>query len=416
MQANIIMHIDVNSAYLSWEAVNALKKGSKIDLRTIPSVVGGDESKRHGIVLAKSVPAKKFKIKTGETLYSARQKCPNLTVVSPTYPLYIEQSNALKTLLLTYTPTIERFSIDEYFADFSGFERQYGDAMQFAENLKNIIYQKLGFTVNIGVSTNKLLAKMAGDFEKPNKIHSLFPSEIENKLWHLPIENLFMLGRQTAPKMRAIGINTIGDLANADSDLIKLKFQKQGVILQNYANGKGNNLKSFKNSKQKGIGNSTTIAFDVKDKNTAYMIILSLTEMVAYRLRKSNKLCQLISISLKDNKFNSYSHQKKLDSSTDNTNVIYQQAKILFDQSWKRVPLRQIGVRVGKLISANYQQLSMLENIQQDKQKLDQTLDQIRNRYGQNAIMRASFVNTEIDPIKGGTNNIGDYPMAKSQI
>ncbi len=416
MKAAIIMHIDVNSAYLSWSAVEALNQGCQVDLRNIPAVVGGDETKRHGIVLAKSIPAKKFKIKTGETLYSARKKCPNLTVVSPNYPLYLERSRALGKLLSRYTPTIQQFSIDEYFADFSGFERQYGEPMQFAYSLKDTIYKELGFTVNIGVSTNKLLAKMAGDFEKPNKVHSLFPNEIEQKLWVLPIEDLFMLGKKTAPKMRALGIKTIGDLANADTNLIKAKFKKQGVVLQNFANGNGDRLNSFAKQAQKGIGNSTTTAYDIKDRDSAYMVILSLVEMVAYRLRMNKKLCQIITISIKDNQFNSHSHQRQLAVSTDHTSTIYQQAKELFDELWTGIPLRHIGVRLGKLSAADYRQLSLLDQQVSSDKKLDQTLDDIRNRYGKNAVMRASFVNTNVDAMKGGTYNIIDYPMAKSKL
>lgn len=197
----LIFHIDVNSAYLSWESAYRLQQGEKLDIRTIPSVIGGDESSRHGIVLAKSIFAKKYNIKTGESLYEARRKCPELSVFPPRYWLYMQCSSAMHEILQEYTPIIQGFSVDESFLDFSNMENLYPDYMKLAETIQRKNKKRLGFTVNIGISNNKLLAKIASDLKKPDKIHTLFPAEIEKKMWPLPLEDLFMVGRATISKL-----------------------------------------------------------------------------------------------------------------------------------------------------------------------------------------------------------------------
>ena len=191
----IIMHIDVNSAFLSWEACYRLQQGDLLDLRTIPSIVGGNPDTRRGIVLAKSVPAKEFNIKTGESLYSALQKCPTLTIVAPRFDLYLKCSNSLIKLLEEYSPSIQRYSIDECFLDYTNMEQHFGDPLSAAHKIKERIKNELGFTVNIGISNNKLLAKMASDFQKPDAVHTLYPHEIKEKMWPLPVGDLFMVGR-----------------------------------------------------------------------------------------------------------------------------------------------------------------------------------------------------------------------------
>jgi DNA polymerase-4 len=298
LDGRIVFHIDVNSAYLSWEAVNRLQYGDTVDLRTIPSVVGGDESTRHGIVLAKSIPAKKYKIKTGETLFSARMKCPHLVVVPPHYDLYMRCSAAMHKILEEYSPCVQQFSIDEYFLDYTNMEKHFGKPIDAAFQIKNRIKKELGFTVNIGISTNKLLAKMASEFEKPDKVHTLFPYEIPEKMWPLPVENLFMVGRATAPKLRSKNIFTIGQLANTDPELLKYWLKSHGLLIWQYANGMDESPLRSEGLPIKGIGNSTTIAFDVTDKKTACMVLLSLTETVTMRLRDVKKCAYVISVSL----------------------------------------------------------------------------------------------------------------------
>ena len=328
----LIFHIDVNSAYLSWEAVYRLQQGEELDLRTIPSVIGGDEASRHGIVLAKSLPAKKYNIQTGETLYNARIKCPDIVSVPPRYGLYMQCSAAMNKLFYEYTPIIQRFSVDESFLDFSNMENLYPDYMDLATTIKERIKSELGFTVNIGISNNKLLAKVASDLKKPDMIHTLFPYEIKDKMWPLPVEDLFMVGRATAPKLHNLNINTIGDLANYDLQILKDKLKSQGQVIWNYANGIDfSEVRSSNYIQMKGVGNSATIAFDVTDKSTAHMILLSLCETVGMRLRDSGNCCTVISVSIRGNDLIVYSHQKKLSVATDSTRKIYEVCCGLFN-------------------------------------------------------------------------------------
>lgn len=231
-----ILHIDVNNAFLSWTAIEMLKKGSQVDIREIPAIIGGDETKRSGIVLAKSMIAKKCGVKTAETIYSAKKKCPNLKVYpSCDYRVYKEYSNKLYNMLLEYTDQIERFSIDECFLDMTAFLMN-DTLLNKAYEISRRVKEELEFTVNIGVAHNKLLAKMASDFEKPDKVHTLFENEIETKMWELPISELFMLGKKSVPKLNHMKINKIGDLAKYDEiELIK-KFGKHGKLMWEYAN------------------------------------------------------------------------------------------------------------------------------------------------------------------------------------
>ena len=281
-----IMHIDVNNAFLSWTAVDFLKNGAKEDIRLIPAVIGGDEEKRHGIVLAKSNIAKQFGIKTGETLYQAKKKCPQIRVFSTKHELYSKYSNELYNLLSTYTNKIERFSIDECFIDFSDIIKSREDFMKLANEMSQRIKKELLFTVNIGLSDNKILAKMASDFEKPDKIHTLYKEEIKDKIWNLPIEELFMVGKKSAIKLKSIGINKIGDLANSNKKVITKRFGKFGAMIWNNANGINNEDVIYEEESPKSIGNSVTLSKDCNDINELNKILLVLSERVGYRIRK----------------------------------------------------------------------------------------------------------------------------------
>ena len=198
MQDRIIMHIDVNSAFLSWQAVYNLQRGHSLDLREIPSAVGGNQATRHGIILARSIPAKNHGVKTGEPVWEAKTKCPGLVLVPPDRHLYMKCSSALMDILREYSPRVQQYSIDEAFLDYTGMEKRFGPPLVLAGRLKDRVREELGFTVNIGISCNKLLAKMASDFKKPDRVHTLFPGEIKDKMWPLPVENLFMVGKRTA--------------------------------------------------------------------------------------------------------------------------------------------------------------------------------------------------------------------------
>lgn len=413
----LIFHIDVNSAYLSWEATYRLQQGEKIDLREIPSVVGGDQESRHGIVLTKSIPAKQFNIKTGETLYSAKSKCPNLTIVPPRYNLYVQCSNAMNELFKEYTPVIQRFSVDESWLEFTNMNNHYPDYMKLALEIKNRIKNELGFTVSIGISNNKLLSKVASDIKKPDAITTLFPHEIKDKMWKLPVEDLFGVGRATLPKLNKLNIFTIDDLANYDVNILKNHLKSHGVMIYNYANGiDKSEVRSGNYINMKGIGNSTTISFDVIDRSTAHMVLLSLCESIGSRLRSSNNCCKVISVSIRENDFVSYSHQQKLYSPTDSTKKISEVCYQLFDQCWKGNPVRHLGVNVTDLCCNNLYQHSLFEDKNIEKQKaIDSTIDKLRQKYGSSTIKRSCFINSGIYHICGGVGE-SEYPMMSSLL
>ncbi len=403
----IVMHVDVNSAFLSWTAAYEKQMGIERDIRMVPCVIGGNEENRHGIVLAKSMPAKKFKIQTGESLREARNKCPDLLVVPPNYRVYVKASKALREFFKTYTPEVETFSIDECFLRFTDINRE--QAVKLSYEIKDNVHKKFGYTVNVGVSENKLLAKQAGDLEKPDKCHTIFIDEIKEKLWVLPVEDLFMVGRRTKPKLNKWGIYTIGDLANADYQLISSQLKSQGRLIYNYAWGRDNSAFKSKNP-IKSVGNSSTLKFDVNDKQTAHVILLSLVEMTAWRLRQANMNCTVVSVSIKDKDFRYASKQKKLMYFTDCTRDIYMGICDLFDELWDGSPIRQLGVSVSNLEYSNIKQINIFQDRLSVKNEiLDKAVDKIRCKYGDESVVRGVFANSYLKPLLGGYPD-DDYP------
>lgn len=413
MSDRIIFHIDVNSAYLSWEAAYRLQHGFEIDLRDIPSIVGGDQEKRHGIVLAKSIPAKKLGILTGETIHTAKGKCPDLVMVPPNYYRYVMASDAMINLLQEYSPLIQRYSIDEAFLDYSNMDRDFIDvANEIGVRMKN----KLGFTVNIGIGSNKLLAKMASDFTKPDKIHTLFHHQIKDKMWSLPVQNLFMVGSKTKKKLNGRGIFTIGQLASLDREYLHSWLKKPGFLIWEYANGIEQSEVRTGKTLVKSVGNSTTLPFDVETFDEAHKVLLAISEMIGRRVRNLNMCGWVVSISIKNQLFYSYSRQRKLTLPTDSTSRIYQVATGLFDQLWDGEPLRHLSISLSQLESSEFFQLSMLEAFDKKNRALDKTIDSLRTKFGQNSIYRSCFLHSGIDPIIGGVVMEESYPMMSSYL
>lgn len=392
-----ILHVDVNNAFLSWTAVEMLKNGSDIDIREIPAIIGGDETKRSGIVLAKSMKAKECGIKTAQTIYQARAKCPGLKIYPSNFKIYKQYSNKLYELLLQYTDKIERFSIDECFLDMTNYLMQ--DTLENkAKEISRRVKEELGFTVNIGIAPNKLLAKMASDFIKPDRIHTLYKEEIPTKMWPLPVSELFMLGKKTVPKLYNMQIKTIGDLAKTSKETLSKKFGKHGIQMWEYANGIDNSEVQYKKEKPKGIGNSITLPENVEQIEKLEEILLVLAEQVTYRLRKYDLLAKTVNVQLRTNNFEDTSHQGKLDNPTATTKEIYEKAKKLLNQMYhKPMKIRLIGLRVDNLIEKENMQISLFQEPKNDKQeKLDKVVDELKNKYGYNKITRAGKMNTEI--------------------
>lgn len=401
----IIFHIDVNAAFLSWEAVYRLyHKGAAVDLREIPSAVAGDAGMRRGIVLAKSMPAKRCGIKTGESIPEAKRKCPKLTLAPPNYNLYERCSAALMAILREYSDVVEQYSIDEAFVDMTQTCHLFGEPEQAAEMMKNRIYRELGFTVNVGVSENKLLAKMASDFRKPDRVHTLWKEEIQKKMWPLAVPELFFVGRATAQRLFSVGIRTIGELAQADPAYMKRILKKQGEIVWAFANGLDFSPVLKQAPANKGYGNSTTIPFDVTDAPTAKKVLLALSETVAARLRADGVQISVIAVGIKSADFSYQSHQRVLTFSTNITLEIYQTACALFDELWDKRPIRHLGVHTSGVCRENFsRQMSLFDGQDYEKlARLDLAVDAVRERFGADALMRAAFLNQPINHMSGG--------------
>lgn len=395
MKQRQILHVDVNNAFLSWTATQKLKEGYEIDIREIPAVIGGDEERRSGIVLAKSMKAKACGVVTGETLYQARKKCNNLQVYPSSYKIYKKYSNELYNLLLEYTDKIERFSIDECFLDMTDYLPN-GTLLDKAKEINKRAKEELGFTVNVGVAHNKLLAKMASDFEKPNKVHTLYENEIPQKIWNLPVGELFMLGRKTVPKLYSMGIKTIGDLAKFDEQILMKKFGKHGKLIWEYANGIDDSEVHFEPETPKSIGNSITLPTDIRGKEKIAEIVLALTEQVTFRLRKYGLLANVVSVQLRTKDFKDYSHQRKLSSSSNSTREIYNVAKEILNEMYKGEFIRLVGVRTDDLCDKNQKQLSLFDDTNSKKQeKIDKSIDLLKKKYGYNAVTRGTVMNVE---------------------
>ena len=397
MAQRIIFHVDANSAFLSWSAAYRVKVlGESVDLRDIPSVVAGDKASRHSIILAKSTPAKKYGIHTGEPLFQALEKCPELVIVPPDYSLYVEASRHFVELLRQFSPLVEQYSIDEAWVDMTGTERIWGSPRLAAEKMRERIWNELGFTVNVGISTNKILSKMAGDFEKPNKVHTLFPEEMESKMWPLPVRNLFLVGEATERKLKGLGIYTIGDLAKTDVFVLRKRLGKHGETIWHFANGRNADVVMSVPAENKGYGNSVTTAQDVISREMGHRVLLSLCETVAMRMRKDSKNGSCVTVHLRTADFNSFSHQLQLNGATNITTEIFKAACQAFDEAWDgQTPLRQLGVQVTKLSKEPYQQYDLFSGISpvqyERKLRLDETVDALRDRFGETVIRRAKF-------------------------
>lgn len=408
-----IFHIDVNSAFLSWSAAEKKIDKEHPDLRTIPSIIGGDEKSRHGVVLAKSTPAKAYGIRTGEPVASAFKKCPFLVMEPPDHKLYSRRSAQMMDLLHTYTSDLEQLSIDECFMDFGPIAHLYASPLEAAHEIKDSIRTQLGFTVNIGISTNRLLAKMASDFLKPDRVHTLFPHEIQEKMWPLPVDELYMVGHSSSGRLHQLGIHTIGDLAQADLGILTSHFKSHGQQMWNYANGIASDKINPDHHSVKGIGNSITLSSDALTREDACQVLLHLSETVSARMRKEGVLAQSLTVEIKYSDFTSASHQMTVASPTNATQALYQISCQLFDEFWNGAPIRLLGIRSGKLLEQGAPvQLSLFDlnfsletsektmkkqsPSREKQQKLDEAMDAIRKKYGAQSIVRGSFLKSPV--------------------
>ena len=310
--------------------------------------------------------------------------------------MYKKYSNQLYNLLLEYTDKIERFSIDECFLDMTNYLMK-DSLINKAKEINRRVKKELGFTVNIGVAHNKLLAKMASDFTKPDRIHTLYEEEIPKKMWPLPISELFMLGRKTVPKLYNMQIKTIRDLAKADKKILAKKFGKHGIQMWEYANGIDDSKVKYLPEKPKCIGNSVTLPENISEIEKLEKIVLTISEQVAYRLRKEKLLARTVSVELRTKDFEDTSHQGKLNDVTDTTKEIYEKAKELLDEMYKKgTQIRLVGVRVDNLVEQKERQISLFSDKENEKQeKLDKVIDELKNKYGYNSVTRAGKMDVQ---------------------
>lgn len=394
----IIFHIDVNSAYLSWTAVEQLKNGAAVDLREIPAIIGGDQKSRHGVVLAKSPAAKKYGIRTGEPVANAFRKCPNLVMYPPNHKMYREKSRLLMEYLRTFTKEIEQVSVDECYMDFTSIADRWNSPVDGALEIKDGIKGRFGFTVNIGISTNKLLAKMASDFQKPDRIHTLFPEEIKAKMWPLPIGELYMAGRSSVETLKKLEINTIGDLAQADPELIVLHLKSHGKMLWEFANGRGRDVVRAEPEEAKGIGNSTTLRADAETEEEVYSVFEGLAQSVGRRLKKAGKKAGMVSVEIKYYDFRTVSHQMQIEKPSNDPKVLRETAYNLFLEVWSGEPVRLLGIRTSKLADESEPEQLSIFDLEMPKEpdekhkRLKKAMDELNARFGPGAVVKASLM------------------------
>ena len=387
----IILHIDVNNAFLSWTAVDMLRNGYNRDVRNRYAIIGGDETERRGIVLAKSDLCKKKGVVTAEAIYSARRKCPYLEIYKPNYKLYKDYSDKMFEYLSKYTDVIERYSIDECFLDYTGSVNLLGDPVKIAYKIKDDIYNMFGFTVNVGVGNNKLLAKMASDFDKPNKVHTLFSNEIKDKMWPLPVNELFMIGKASYKKLLDMGINTIEELANTDVGVLIGKFKSMGKMMHDYANGIDDSPVYFERESIKSISSSMVLPYNYRDENKIKEVIMEEVMEIGKKLRDNKMYADTIGVWIKYNYFDKISRQEKINYSISSDGDIYNYVINIFNKLWNREDgIRSICVFVSGLSNTRKKQLSLFDlndngggnTVDSNNEKLQNTIDDIRNKYG----------------------------------
>ena len=395
MKERIILHIDCNNAFLSWTAVNMLHNGSKIDIRKRYAVIGGDEALRKGVVLAKSMLCKNKGVVTGEPLYSARKKCPYLEVYSPQFKIYKRYSDMMWTYLCSYSDKIERYSIDECFLDYTDSYKLFGDPIKLAYKIKDDIKENFGFTVNVGVGNNKLLAKMASDFSKPDKVHTLFSYEIKEKMWPLDVSDLFMIGKSSSKKLHDLGIKTIGELANCDLEFLMRHFKSMGKMMWEYANGIDNSSVESDYGNPKSISTSLVLPYDYSNVEDIYSVLRELSVDTGKRLRSKKMYTPNVNIWVKFHDFSKISKQITLDNLINSDEDIYNNAVKLFNKLWNTdsdKKVRALCVGVSNLTDVYKVQLSIFgeENIRVEKNdNLQKTIDDIKKKFGDKSITYA---------------------------
>ena len=402
----IIFHIDVNSAFLSWEAAKRVKNG-EFDIRQTASCIGGDPNTRRGVVLAKSNEAKKHGVRTGEPLSFALKKCPHLQIYRPDFKLYHFCSKAFKNICKLYSPSMEEYSIDECFLDMTGIAKDFKQAISMAHEIKDKIKNELGFTVNVGIGENKLCAKMASDFEKPDKVHTLYLSEVPAKMWPLPVGNLLYVGCSSEKTLNSLGIYKIGQLANLKVEYLSKFFgDKRSLYMHKFANAVDDSPVISERPEPKGYSNSVTLEENLSSLKQSHSVLLALSDAVTQHMRKDGNKAYSISVSIRFLNFKNVSHQMTFSEPLSTTNEVYEASKKLLRELWKsRRPIRLISISLTNLTKqGGCKQLSFfdepgekVESIKKSDEKVNVVIDNLRRKYGFNVIKRCGVMQLDFE-------------------
>lgn len=388
MKDRTILHSDINCCYAAIEHLHHPELAGK------PLAVGGDPEARHGIVLTADYIAKKHGVKTGMALWQAKQLCPEINFISPRMDLYLRFSKMAHEIYGEYTDLQEAYGIDESWLDVTDSVSIKGDGYKIAQEISNRMKSELGITVSIGVSFNKIYAKLGSDYKKPDAITTMYRDEFQRKAWVLPASDLLYVGHSTSVKLQKLGIRTIGDLARTDEKILHSQFGKMGDILWAFANGYDDSPVKYEDAHApiKSIGNSTTTPRDLVNEQDVKIVLTILAESVAARLRENGFKCRVVEISVRDNELFSFTRQRKLDHATNVTREIAEEAFRLFQENynWQK-PIRSVGVRGADLVNDNYwEQIDLFSSVEfREKQmKVDTAVDDIRRRFGFYSVQR----------------------------
>ena len=396
MGKRVVLHSDINACYATIEHLHRPELNGK------PLAVGGDPEARHGIVLTSDYIAKKYGVKTGMALWQAKQVCPELNIVSPRMDLYLRFSRMAHEIYGEYTDLQEPYGVDESWLDVTASSSLKGDGYKIAKEISNRMKSELGITVSIGVSFNKIFAKLGSDYKKPDAITTMYEDEFKSKAWELPASDLLYVGRSTNQKLARFGIKTIGDLAQTDEHLLMSQLGKMGGILWAFANGYDDSPVKMEHTHApiKSIGNSTTTPRDLETDEDVKIVLYILAESVAARLRENGFKCRVIEISVRDNELYSFTRQHKIDHATNITGEIATEAYRIFKENYDwRKPIRSVGVRGADLVNDNYwEQIDLFSSVEQrEKQmKLDDAVDTIRRRFGFYSVQRGLMYRDKI--------------------
>ncbi|NLZ87850.1 MAG: DNA polymerase IV [Gammaproteobacteria bacterium] len=391
-----ILHSDANCFYASVEHLHHPELEGK------PIAVGGDPESRHGIILTADYIAKKHGVKTGMALWQAKQVCPELTFIVPRMDLYLRFSRMAHEIYGDYTDLQEPYGIDESWLDVSASASVKGDGEKIAKEISNRMKKELGITVSIGISYNKIFAKLGSDYKKPDAITTMYENEFQTKAWDLPVSDLLYVGRSTHQKLARSGIKSIGDLARTDEKMLNLQLGKMGSILWAFANGYDDSPVKIENTHApiKSVGNSTTTPRDLLTDEDVKIVLYMLSESVASRLRKNGFRCRVVEISVRDNELYSFTRQHKIMNATNITGEIAEEAYRIFKENytWHK-PIRSIGVRGADLVTDDYwEQIDLFCSIEKREKlmKMDGAMDELRRRFGYFCVQRGIMYQDKI--------------------